>query len=726
MSLLDQYPAVSAISGPLAGQLRGQPNAVLTAISEAIISVRALPQPDLQTFIDSLTGAITSDSAANKLKAISALRPFISTWDTTKFGSDNMVTLGLVSNGTYDFTVDWGDGSTPQIVTTYDSQNKTHTYSTSGAYIVKITGTITGWMVDSAPPVSPFDQHAGQHQNLVDISNWGQFKFGHGGQHFRNATNLKITARDIPVLGGSLSNSFAGCRALVTVPNMEKWDTSNVTDMGFLFINSPAFNQDIHGWDTSKVTQMAFVFSGAEAFNQDIGGWDTSSVTGMVYTFQGAKAFNQDISSWKTSKVTEMAGMFYGATAFNNGASGSAVDHPLTFDTAAVTAMNGMFIGAKAFNQPIDHNPDTGSWNTSNVTTMNGMFAQTEAFNQPIGGWDTSKVTDMNGMFDAAHAFNQPINHDSFTDSWNTSLVTDMAYMFRNAWAFNQDIHGWDTSKVTKMHGMFQYAAAFNQNINHSTATGSWNTAAVTNMYGMFNAATAFNNGASGSDVDHPLAFNTAAVTDMSWMFSQASAFNQRLDLSDTSNVANMWAMFHLAAAFNNGVAPGSDVSHPLTFHTPAVLNMASMFQQASAFNQPLHLTDTSKVTLMSHMFYLATAFNNGASGSAVDHPLAFNTAAVTTMESMFSGASAFDQPIGVWNTANVTNMAGMFYQASAFNQPIGGWDTSKVTTMFVMFFQAAVFDQDIHGWVVSDVDNHAYFSEGSPLLAAYRPNFNP
>ena len=665
-SLLAKYQAVSAISGPLAGQLRGQPNAVLTAISEAIISVRALPQSDLQTFIDSLTGAITSDSAANKLKAISALRPFISTWDTTKFGSDNMVTLGLVSNGTYDFTVDWGDATT-QTVTTWNSPNKTHTYSTPGNYIVKITGTITGWMVDSAPPGYPFDQHAGQHQNLMEISNWGQFKFGQGAQHFRNATNLKITARDIPVLGGSLSNSFAGCLALVTVPNMEKWDTSKVTDMGFLFINSPAFNQPIGGWDTSKVTQMAFVFSGAEAFNQPIGGWDTSSVTGMVYTFLGAKAFNQDISSWKTSKVTEMAGMFYNAWAFNNGVAPDSTEiHPLTFDTSAVWAMNGMFIGAKAFNQPIDHNPATGSWNTSNVTTMNGMFSQTEAFNQPIGGWDTAKVTDMNAMFDAAHAFNQPINHNQATGSWNTSLVTDMAYMFRNAWAFNQDIHGWDTSKVTKMHGMFQYATAFNQNINHSTATGSWNTAAVTNMYGMFNAATAFNNGASGSDVGHPLAFNTAAVTDMSWMFSQASAFNQRLDLSDTSNVANMLAMFHLAAAFNNG-ASGSDVSHTLAFNTPAVLNMASMFQQASAFNQPLHLTDTSKVTLMSHMF-------NGA---------------------------------------------------TAFNQPIGGWDTSKVTTMFAMFFYASAFDQNIANWAVGAVVDHAYFSDGSPLSSVYKPAFN-
>ena len=55
-------------------------------------------------------------------------------------------------------------------------------------------------------------------------------------------------------------------------------------------------------------------------------------------------------------------------------------------------------------------------------------------------------------------------------------------------------------------------------------------------------------------------------------------------------------------------------------------------------------------------------------------------------MQEMFSGAWAFNQPIGNWNTSKVTNMVNMFISARGFNQPIGNWDVSSVTNMGSMF----------------------------------------
>ena len=48
--------------------------------------------------------------------------------------------------------------------------------------------------------------------------------------------------------------------------------------------------------------------------NQDIGGWDTSNVTDMSYMFYVADIFNQDLSGWCVSNVYNWSGFDHGAT----------------------------------------------------------------------------------------------------------------------------------------------------------------------------------------------------------------------------------------------------------------------------------------------------------------------------------------------------------------------------------------------------------------------------
>jgi surface protein len=59
-----------------------------------------------------------------------------------------------------------------------------------------------------------------------------------------------------------------------------------------------------------------------------------------------------------------------------------------------------------------------------------------------------------------------------------------------------------------------------------------------------------------------------------------------------------------------------------------------------------------------------------------------WNTAAVTSMASLFSSKPTFNATIGKWNTARVTNMAGMFKDATAFNQDISSWNVASVSNM--------------------------------------------
>lgn len=75
---------------------------------------------------------------------------FQSTWKTDNAGvsSSTQIELPLLSGGTYNFWIDWGDGSTTN-VTSYSQ--RTHTYASAGTYTLRATGTSGRLTLTSAP-----------------------------------------------------------------------------------------------------------------------------------------------------------------------------------------------------------------------------------------------------------------------------------------------------------------------------------------------------------------------------------------------------------------------------------------------------------------------------------------------------------------------------------------------------------------------------------------------
>ena len=207
--------------------------------------------------------------------------------------------------------------------------------------------------------------------------------------------------------------------------------TTLITDMSNAFLSSsnPYDGIDVTSWDTSNVTNMSYMFSNNSVFNQDIGNWNTSSVTNMSFMFYQSAVFNQDIGNWNTSSVTNMEAMFYQNAVFNQDIG--------NWNTSSVTNMSYMFSNNSVFNQ------DIGNWNTSSVTNMSFMFYQSAVFNQDIGNWNTSSVTNMEAMFYQNAVFNQDIGN------WNTSSVTNMGRMFYQNAVFNQDLSMWNVVNVT-------------------------------------------------------------------------------------------------------------------------------------------------------------------------------------------------------------------------------------------------------------------------------------
>lgn len=233
---------------------------------------------------------------------------FVFTIDTenTSSGSslNNQFMMPLVSGGSYNAVVNWGDGSSDTI-TSYNQQEVTHTYSSAGQYEISIEGTLQGWQFNNA----------GDKLKMLDVKQWGVLDLSTHAA-FYGCTNLDASATDAPTISTtSFSSMFLSC----TNFNGEigNWDISTVTNLYQCFYNSFTFNKSLNSWDVSNVTNFYRTFRGAKSFDQDLNSWDTSNVETMYQMFYDCSQFNGDIYSWDTTNVENMQQMLYNCDLFD-------------------------------------------------------------------------------------------------------------------------------------------------------------------------------------------------------------------------------------------------------------------------------------------------------------------------------------------------------------------------------------------------------------------------
>jgi len=285
--------------------------------------------------------------------------PFITIWKTDQLdvaypgildepmyvSASNQVKLPLDPDGTYDFTVEWGD-ETSDTITSYNQPEVTHSYAQPGTYTITIVGTCNGFGFSE-----PFNNEFSQdHSKLIDVEKWGAMRFHNKGWQLNNLPNLETFSAD-------------------DTPNL-----SNITDMSYMFAGTRNFNDDLSGWDVSSVDKMTSMFKDANAFNGDITQWDTSGAQWMDGMFESADRFNRDISGWNTSSVKVFNGMFLRTLDFNQDIS--------SWNTSAAMYMNFMFEQASSFTcGPIS--PSVWNWDTSSIVSMKDTFTSSPLQSTP-------------------------------------------------------------------------------------------------------------------------------------------------------------------------------------------------------------------------------------------------------------------------------------------------------------------------------------------------------
>ncbi|MCO5475791.1 hypothetical protein IGJ28_002694 [Enterococcus sp. AZ091] len=190
-----------------------------------------------------------------------------------------------------------------------------------------------------------------------------------------------IVVKETVVLPANSGQLFMGASNLRAIEGANKFDTSSVTHMNWMFGNASSLESlDLNQWDTSSVIEMTAMFNG------------TSSLKELA------------IENFDTSKVTNMSRMFAGTTSLEELSIGN-------WNTQLATTMSMMFARSEIIHL------DLNNWNTRSLEDISWMFQNASIRTVSVKDWNTTKVQNMTGTFQNAVAITELDLSDWTTDA---------------------------------------------------------------------------------------------------------------------------------------------------------------------------------------------------------------------------------------------------------------------------------------------------------------------
>lgn len=223
---------------------------------------------------------------------------------------------------------------------------------------------------------------------------------------------------------------------------LEYLNTSEMTDMSFMFIESKFTTLDLSSFNTANVTDMSYMFLGCDRLTSlDLSNWNTERVTTMEMMFYSCKALpSLDLSGFRTPSVNNFINMFLGCISL------ASIDVS-NFDFTSSPSTAGMFYGCESLTSI-----DMSNWDTGNVVNMNHMFDGCYSLTSiDLSNFDTHNVRHMNSMFDGCVSLTS-LDLSNF----NTENLLSMNAMFSSCYSLTSlDLSNLNTSNVLVMADMF-------------------------------------------------------------------------------------------------------------------------------------------------------------------------------------------------------------------------------------------------------------------------------
>ena len=257
---------------------------------------------------------------------------------------------------------------------------------------------------------------------------------------------------------------FDGCTNLTSITNLTKLNTSQVTEMRYMFSDCAKLGTiDLSGFHTENAHDFRGMFQGCTSlkslnvssitFNLDkypniVNDVENNNRIDVDAMFAKSGLESIDLSSWSSTPLSRYTALFQDCKNLKS------VKVRRGIVTADTKYIDYMFSGCSNLGTDSEHPLDVSSFVTDNVTNMSYLFhGCTGLPSIDVSNFNTENVTNMSYMFDDCSSL-------SVLDisNFNTGNVTNMNFMFADCHNLTTIKVGsnWNTGNVTSSDNMFQ------------------------------------------------------------------------------------------------------------------------------------------------------------------------------------------------------------------------------------------------------------------------------